>query len=93
MNSRLLVFIWTLFVAERSMQDNPGTDRVVFNPNLNGECVYVGAMTHSGAEQRNGFVECEMKEVKDDDDSAGIALCREWYAGVLGLAACWMLGM
>ncbi|KAK4203225.1 Ribonuclease/ribotoxin [Triangularia verruculosa] len=28
---------------------SPGPDRIVFNPNLNGNCVYVGTMTHTGA--------------------------------------------
>ena len=37
----------------------PGPDRVVFNPSLNGECVYVGSMTHTGARTTNGFVSCE----------------------------------
>ncbi|EGS24104.1 guanyl-specific ribonuclease-like protein [Thermochaetoides thermophila DSM 1495] len=37
----------------------PGPDRVVFNPNLNGECIYVGSMTHTGARTTNGFVSCE----------------------------------
>ncbi|KAK4142928.1 Ribonuclease/ribotoxin [Dichotomopilus funicola] len=36
----------------------PGADRIVFNPNYQGECVYVGAMTHTNAPTRNGFVEC-----------------------------------
>ena len=37
---------------------SPGADRVVFNPNYNGECVFVGAITHTGA-PGNGFVSCE----------------------------------
>ncbi|KAK0716802.1 Ribonuclease/ribotoxin, partial [Lasiosphaeria miniovina] len=38
----------------------PGADRVVFNPDLNNSCVYVGAMTHSGA-SGNGFLSCSEK--------------------------------
>ena len=37
--------------------EGPGPDRVIFNPNLNGACVYVGAITHTGA-SRGGFVPC-----------------------------------
>jgi hypothetical protein len=37
--------------------EGPGPDRIIFNPNLNGACVYVGAITHTGA-SRNGFVPC-----------------------------------
>ncbi|KAK0665309.1 Ribonuclease/ribotoxin [Cercophora samala] len=36
---------------------SPGPDRIVFNPNLNGDCVYVGTMTHTGA-SGNGFNMC-----------------------------------
>ncbi|OLN89316.1 Guanyl-specific ribonuclease F1-like protein 2 [Colletotrichum chlorophyti] len=36
----------------------PGPDRVVLDPSYRGSCVYVGTMTHTGAAQRNGFVEC-----------------------------------
>ncbi|KAK4038595.1 Ribonuclease/ribotoxin [Parachaetomium inaequale] len=36
----------------------PGADRVVFKANYQGSCVYVGAMTHTDAPTRNGFVEC-----------------------------------
>ncbi|KAF9876780.1 hypothetical protein CkaCkLH20_05626 [Colletotrichum karsti] len=36
----------------------PGPDRVVFDPDYRGRCVYVGAMTHTGAPSRNGFVAC-----------------------------------
>ncbi|KAK4096548.1 Ribonuclease/ribotoxin [Parathielavia hyrcaniae] len=36
---------------------SPGPDRVVFNPNYQGSCVYVGAITHTGA-SGNGFVPC-----------------------------------
>lgn len=36
---------------------SPGPDRVIFNPDLNGACVYVGAITHTGA-SRGGFVPC-----------------------------------
>ncbi|KAK4124391.1 ribonuclease-domain-containing protein, partial [Parathielavia appendiculata] len=35
----------------------PGPDRVLFNPSYQGSCVYVGAMTHTGA-SGNGFVSC-----------------------------------
>ena len=38
---------------------SPGADRVVFNPSYQGSCVYAGAMTHTDAPTRNGFVECE----------------------------------
>ncbi|KAL2268260.1 hypothetical protein VTJ83DRAFT_3106 [Remersonia thermophila] len=38
--------------------NSPGPDRVVFNPKLNGECVYVGAITHTDAPTNNGFVPC-----------------------------------
>ncbi|KAK3291986.1 Ribonuclease/ribotoxin [Chaetomium fimeti] len=44
---------------------SPGADRVVFNPDYEGSCVYVGAMTHTGAPTRNGFVECD--EVAGDE--------------------------
>jgi hypothetical protein len=47
---------------------SPGADRVVFNPAYQGSCVYVGAMTHTDAPTRNGFVECE-EETGDDSDS------------------------
>jgi hypothetical protein len=36
----------------------PGPDRVVFNPSYQGSCVYVGAMTHTDAADRNAFVSC-----------------------------------
>ena len=75
-------------------EDNPGADRVVFNPNLNGNCIYVGAMTHTGAEEQNGFVECEMKGASnDDDDNAGMAVTPAWYVAATGLAAYWALGL
>ncbi|KAK0716618.1 Ribonuclease/ribotoxin [Apiosordaria backusii] len=35
----------------------PGPDRIVFNPDLNGNCVYVGTMTHTGA-GGNAFIMC-----------------------------------
>ncbi|KAH6847182.1 Ribonuclease/ribotoxin [Chaetomium sp. MPI-CAGE-AT-0009] len=38
---------------------SPGPDRVVFNPDYQGSCVYVGTMTHTDAPTRNGFVECD----------------------------------
>ncbi|WYZ43994.1 hypothetical protein EsH8_VII_000430 [Colletotrichum jinshuiense] len=47
----------------------PGADRVVLNPSYRGSCVYVGAMTHTGAVQRNGFVECN--ETKSTSSSSG----------------------
>ncbi|KAK4226618.1 Ribonuclease/ribotoxin [Podospora fimiseda] len=40
---------------------SPGADRVVFTPNYQGQCVYVGAMTHTGAPTNNGFVSCSEK--------------------------------
>ncbi|PKS11278.1 hypothetical protein jhhlp_003040 [Lomentospora prolificans] len=36
---------------------SPGADRIVFNPSYNGQCVYVGAITHTGA-SGNNFVSC-----------------------------------
>ncbi|SPO04350.1 related to Guanyl-specific ribonuclease F1 [Cephalotrichum gorgonifer] len=36
---------------------SPSTDRIVFNPSYNGACVYVGAITHTGA-SGNNFVSC-----------------------------------
>ncbi|KAL2194051.1 Ribonuclease/ribotoxin [Corynascus similis CBS 632.67] len=53
----------------------PGPDRIVFNPDYRGSCVYAGAMTHTGAPTRNGFVECDDEDNDDgrnddrDDDS------------------------
>ncbi|KAL1843454.1 hypothetical protein VTJ49DRAFT_1564 [Mycothermus thermophilus] len=38
--------------------NSPGPDRVVFNPNLNGQCLYVGTITHTNAPTTNGFVLC-----------------------------------
>ncbi|KAK3990913.1 Ribonuclease/ribotoxin [Cladorrhinum sp. PSN332] len=40
---------------------SPGADRIVFNPNYQGGCVYVGSMTHTGAATNNGFVTCSEK--------------------------------
>lgn len=65
---------------------------MVFNPDLDGNCVYVGAMTHTGAEEQNGFVECEMGEAKDDE-GAGAAVAPAWYLAASGLAAYWAMGM
>lgn len=48
---------------------SPGADRVVFNPDYQGSCVYAGAMTHTGAPTRNGFVECE--ETGGSDSGSG----------------------
>ncbi|KAL0934945.1 guanyl-specific ribonuclease N1 [Colletotrichum truncatum] len=42
----------------------PGADRVVFNPSYQGSCVYVGAMTHTGAAERNGFLACNATNSK-----------------------------
>ncbi|KAJ4291400.1 hypothetical protein N0V88_005993 [Collariella sp. IMI 366227] len=39
----------------------PGPDRVVFSPSYKGDCVYVGAMTHTDAGGGNGFVSCNEK--------------------------------
>ncbi|CAI4220077.1 unnamed protein product [Parascedosporium putredinis] len=36
---------------------SPGADRIVFRPNYNGQCVYVGSITHTGA-SGNNFVSC-----------------------------------
>lgn len=63
---------------------------MVFNPNLDGDCVFVGAMTHTGAEEDNGFVECQ-KGGDSDDDSAGMAVMPAWYVAASGLAAYWAL--
>lgn len=72
-------------------KESPGADRVVFNPDLDGDCVFVGAMTHTGAEG-NSFVEC--KEGSDgDDDSAGMAVTPAWYVAAGGMAAYWALGL
>ncbi|MBE3043834.1 hypothetical protein IMZ48_14915 [Candidatus Bathyarchaeota archaeon] len=72
----------------RPAVDNPGADRVVFKPALSGNCEYVGAMTHTGAEG-NSFVECEAGE-----ESAGTAVAPAWFlAAASGLAAYWALGM
>ncbi|KAL2186133.1 Ribonuclease/ribotoxin [Thermothelomyces heterothallicus CBS 203.75] len=49
----------------------PGPDRVVINPNYRGSCVYAGAMTHTGAPTRNGFVKCEEEEESSPSDGAG----------------------
>ncbi|KAK3392905.1 Ribonuclease/ribotoxin [Podospora didyma] len=38
----------------------PGADRIVFNPNYQGSCTFIGAMTHTGAAQTNGFVSCSV---------------------------------
>ena len=71
--------------AQISLENfNPGPDRVVFNPNLNGEgCAYVGAMTHRDA-KGNSFVECS-------DAAPGVA--PSWYIAASGVAAIWALGM
>ncbi|PKS05010.1 hypothetical protein jhhlp_008376 [Lomentospora prolificans] len=37
---------------------SPGADRIVIDPNYQGSCVYSGAMTHTNAPSRNGFVLC-----------------------------------
>lgn len=66
---------------------------MVFNPNLDGDCVFVGAMTHTGAEG-NSFVECqEGGDGDDDDDSAGMAVTPAWYVAAAGVAAYWALGL
>lgn len=44
----------------------PGPDRIVFDPDHDGSCVYVGAMTHTGASSRNGFVSCDETSVRSD---------------------------
>ena len=62
----------------------------MFNPDLNGDCVFVGAMTHTGAEEQNGFVECELEE---DDESAGSAVAPAWFLAASGLAAYWAVGI
>ncbi|KAL2126514.1 hypothetical protein VTI74DRAFT_783 [Chaetomium olivicolor] len=36
----------------------PGADRIVFKAGAEGACDYVGAMTHTGAANHNGFVLC-----------------------------------
>ena len=87
------------------MPESPGADRVVFNPDLDGECAYVGAMTHTGAEERNGFVMCEevasadnstnnsTSSDDDDDDNAGSALSPAWLVAASGAAAWVALGL
>lgn len=62
----------------------------MFNPNLNGECAYVGAMTHTGAEG-NSFVMCESEDEDEDEDSAGMAASPAWLT--LGFAAFWAFGL
>ncbi|KAL2133707.1 hypothetical protein VTI74DRAFT_1883 [Chaetomium olivicolor] len=49
----------------------PGADRVVFNPSYKGECVYVGAMTHTDANSRNGFVSCTEKQSSSSSGGSG----------------------
>ncbi|KAM7206058.1 guanyl-specific ribonuclease F1 [Naviculisporaceae sp. PSN 640] len=43
---------------------SPGADRIVFDPDYKNDCVFVGAMTHTDAPTRNGFVPCEIAELK-----------------------------
>ncbi|KAK4641825.1 uncharacterized protein QC763_504230 [Podospora pseudopauciseta] len=56
---------------------SPGADRIVFNPNLNGACVYVGTMTHTGA-SGNGFNMCatrsEGRPGAGDDTTASVTV-------------------
>ena len=66
---------------------NPGPDRVVFNPELNGECTWVGAITHRDA-KGNGFVECEW-----EDANAAPGVAPSWFLAASGVAAIWALGM
>lgn len=86
--------------------ESPGADRIVFNPNLDGECAYVGAMTHTGAEMRNGFVMCDEEASRDnstnnstssddddDDDSAGSAISPAWLVAASGAVAWVALGL
>ncbi len=42
--------------------DAPGADRIVINPTYKGACLYVGAMTHTGASSNNGFVSCSERK-------------------------------
>ncbi|KAM7219452.1 guanyl-specific ribonuclease N1 [Rhypophila decipiens] len=44
---------------------SPGADRIVFDPDYKNDCVFVGAMTHTDAPTRNGFVACEVAELKN----------------------------
>ncbi|KAL2261656.1 hypothetical protein VTK26DRAFT_3671 [Humicola hyalothermophila] len=49
----------------------PGPDRVVFDPDYRNDCVYAGAMTHTGAATTNGFVLCEEAEDSNGDGATG----------------------
>lgn len=64
----------------------PGPDRIVFNPNYQGECVYVGAMTHTGAPTRNGFVECAEARRGDDFTSSTTTTSRPSTTAITGTA-------
>ncbi|KAK4172720.1 Ribonuclease/ribotoxin [Triangularia setosa] len=48
----------------------PGPDRIVFNPDLNGNCVYVGTMTHTGA-GGNAFNMCATRSEGRPSTGAG----------------------
>ncbi|KAL2163568.1 hypothetical protein VTH06DRAFT_5626 [Thermothelomyces fergusii] len=62
---------------------NPGPDRVVISPNYQGSCVYVGAMTHTGAPTRNGFVKCQ--EQQGPPPSSGAATVGQGVTTGMGL--------
>ncbi|KAI8243243.1 Guanyl-specific ribonuclease F1 [Colletotrichum sp. SAR 10_99] len=62
----------------------PGPDRVVFDPDYRGSCVFVGAMTHTGAVQRNGFVSCnESSSSSGSGSSAASSITTSGSFGVL----------
>ncbi|TDZ14290.1 Guanyl-specific ribonuclease F1 [Colletotrichum sidae] len=61
----------------------PGPDRVVFDPDYRGRCSYVGAMTHTGADQRNGFVTCNETRRGGSGSSAAVSISPSGPLGVL----------
>ncbi|OHE94370.1 guanyl-specific ribonuclease N1 [Colletotrichum orchidophilum] len=60
----------------------PGADRIVFDPTYRGSCVYVGAMTHSGASSRNGFITCN--QTRSSSPSGNGASAASSYRGSSG---------
>ncbi|WQF87588.1 Putative guanine-specific ribonuclease N1/T1/U2, ribonuclease/ribotoxin [Colletotrichum destructivum] len=50
---------------------SPGPDRIVFDPDYRSGCVYVGAMTHTGASGRNGFVSCNQTKSSSSGGGGG----------------------
>ncbi|KAK4129907.1 ribonuclease-domain-containing protein [Trichocladium antarcticum] len=56
----------------------PGADRIVVDPNYQGDCVFVGAMTHTDAPTRNGFVACSVRSSpRPSTSSSGTAAATE----------------